>query len=41
MIRTYIYRVLALSGFLMVLPLALAWIVAAWWKDWRQAALDD
>ena len=27
--RTYVHSVLALAGFLMVLPLALVWIVAA------------
>jgi heme A synthase len=29
MIRRYAHRVLALAGFLVMLPLALAWIVAA------------
>jgi hypothetical protein len=29
MIRRYVHSVLALAGFLLMLPLALAWIVAA------------
>lgn len=35
MIRRYVYRVLALSGFLLVSPFVLAWIAAAWWQERR------